>query len=186
VMADDRQLNSFAASTAALHFDEDLLRAIEEKGIQSTNVCLHIGLGTFAPIEVEETTDFKIHSEVAEVSDESWNEILTHKKAGGRIIAVGTTVVRTLESAARRKEQGEPIRNFEARLFIHPPFDFHIVDGLITNFHQPRTSLLLLVSAFTEPGISESDLKFVWKEIYRKAIDEKYRLFSYGDGILIL
>lgn len=186
IFADSSKENSFAASTAALHFDLELIHALQEKGVQTENICLHIGLGTFAPIEVEETQDFKIHSETVEISKSSWERILCHKKNGGRIVAVGTTVCRSLESAYVLSSGSGFQECFEADLFIHPSFKFQMVDALITNFHQPRTSLLLLVSAFLEPERDEVELKYIWKDLYQKAIDEEFRLFSYGDGMLIL
>lgn len=138
---------SVAAPTAGLHFTPELLSELQNKGIATVRVTLHVGLGTFAPVKEADPTKHAIHAEWCEVPEATVNAIRECKRAGGRVIAVGTTSARTLESAAR---SGELIPNRgETNLFIHPPYTFRVIDGLITNFHLPRTTLLLLVQAFS-------------------------------------
>jgi S-adenosylmethionine:tRNA ribosyltransferase-isomerase len=153
-------------------------------GVTITFVTLHVGYGTFAPIKVEDITSHKMHHEYYELSSDTAEIINKAKREGRRIIAVGTTSVRVLETAAL--ESGEKLRpcSGKTNLFIYPPFQFKIVDALITNFHLPKSTLLLLVSAFAAPG------KLTGREIilsaYREAIRLRYRFFSYGDAMLIL
>ncbi len=166
-----------AAPTASLHFTEELLNRIEERGIIIVKILLHVGLGTFRPVEVEDIHRHKMHSEHFEVSVEAAEKINTAKKNGGRIIAVGTTAARTLESASN--DRGDAIaQSGETSIFIYPPYTFKIVDGLITNFHQPKSSLLMMISAFA--GYENV------MEAYRHAIAQKYRFLSYGDAMLII
>lgn len=166
---------SIAAPTAGLHFTPSLLEQLRTKGIESTRVTLHVGLGTFEPIRAEDPLKHEMHSEWADVSQETVDAIHRCKANGGRIIAVGTTATRALESAASdgvlRAWTGE------TRLFIYPPYQFKVIDGLITNFHLPRTTLLLLVGALAGMGFLE--------EAYRAAIEMQYRFYSYGDAMLI-
>lgn len=164
-----------AAPTAGLHFDEALLTALKNKGVGSAFVTLHVGAGTFQPVKTDNIKDHHMHSEYYEVSQETVDKINQTKASDGRVIAVGTTAVRSLESAARTgtlKETRE-----ETDIFIYPSYEFKVVDAMITNFHLPKSSLLMLVSAFI--GRERT------MEIYQYAIDEKYRFFSYGDAMFL-
>jgi S-adenosylmethionine:tRNA ribosyltransferase-isomerase len=166
-----------AAPTASLHFTPELLSKIEAKGITIVKVLLHVGLGTFRPVEAENIEEHKMHSEYFEVSEEAAAKINDSRKNSGRIIAVGTTAARTLESSAN--ENGKIIpRNGETSIFIYPPYKFKAVDTLITNFHQPKSSLLMMISAFAG---YENVMK-----AYSHAIQERYRFLSYGDAMIIL
>ncbi len=169
---------SAAAPTAGLHFTPELLDRLRRAGVQLRFVTLHIGLDTFAPVEAEDPAQHPIHTEWCRLSAEAARRLRDVKRAGGRIIAVGTTSVRTLESAGRNPK-GE-IQGFEGPtdLFILPGFEFHAVDALITNFHLPRSTLLMLVSAFAG---RERILR-----TYEIAIQEGYRFYSFGDAMLIL
>ena len=164
-----------AAPTAGLHFDESLLSSLKAQGINHTFVTLHVGAGTFQPVKVEEIESHKMHSEYYEISQKTVDQIIKTKTNGGRIVAVGTTALRTLESAALKGALSS--QKDETDIFIYPGFEFQLVDVLITNFHLPKSSLLMLVSAFV--GF-EKMIK-----IYQYAIKEKYRFFSYGDAMLI-
>lgn len=163
---------SVAAPTAGLHFTPELLATLETNGIRAARVTLHVGLGTFAPVKVDDPTQHQIHAEWCEVSAETCDAIRTTKVHGGRVIAVGTTTTRTLETSG-----GEPFRG-ESSLFIHPPYRFRVVDALVTNFHLPRTTLLLLVQA-----LSGSELL---RRAYAEAVSREYRFFSYGDAMLVV
>lgn len=165
-----------AAPTAGLHFDELLLTKLKDKGIQTAFITLHVGAGTFQPVRVDKIKDHKMHSEYIEVSEEVCEQIKNTKQQGGRVIAVGTTVVRSLETAARQGNIA-PF-NGETDIFIYPGFEFHCVDALITNFHLPKSTLLMLVSAFA--GFDNI------MQAYKEAIKRRYRFFSYGDAMLIL
>ncbi|MGI9456846.1 MAG: tRNA preQ1(34) S-adenosylmethionine ribosyltransferase-isomerase QueA, partial [Aeoliella sp.] len=145
-----RQPGAVAAPTAGLHFTEDLLRQIERQGIAFAPVTLHVGLGTFRPITADRPEDHAMHSEWGEMSQESADELNASRSGEGRIVAVGTTSVRVLESAAKMSGAGNPLAAWqgETDLFIHPPYEFSAVDALLTNFHFPRTTLLLLAQAF--------------------------------------
>lgn len=167
-----------AAPTAGLHFTPELLENLEEKEINRTFVTLHVGVGTFRPVEVEDVTTHEMHGEWIEVPAETVEKICETKAKGGRIIAVGTTAVRALEGAAKAGE-GE-LQPFcgETNLFIYPGYEWKVVDGLITNFHLPRSSLLMLVSAL----IGRERLL----NIYQEAIKSQYRFYSFGDAMLIL
>lgn len=167
---------SVAAPTAGLHFDTAVFEKLAAKGIEHVFVTLHVGAGTFQPVKAENITEHQMHSEVYEVSDDAAKKINVAKAAGRRIIAVGTTSVRTLESVARNHEVQPGIGSTE--IFIYPGYEFKIVDGMVTNFHLPKSSLLMLVSAFA--GLD------IIKEAYRSAILERYRFFSYGDAMLLL
>jgi len=164
-----------AAPTAGLHFDEALLAQLQKRGIEHTFVTLHVGAGTFQPVKVENIKDHHMHSEVYQVSAEAAEKIKQTRANGGRIVAVGTTAVRTLESMALKGEVCET--QGDTDIFIYPGFEFQLVDLMITNFHLPKSSLLMLVSAF----ISREKMF----EIYNHAIDKKYRFFSYGDAMLL-
>ena len=168
---------SVAAPTAGLHFTEELLSAIADKGVKIAKVNLKVGLGTFRPVEAENIEDHKMHEEYYEISAESAKIINEARAAGGRVIAVGTTSTRTLETVADengilREESGW------TRAYIYPGYRYKIVDGLITNFHLPKSSLLMLVSA-----LAGKDKIF---KAYEHAVAEEYRFFSFGDAMLIL
>jgi len=168
-----------AAPTAGLHFDRELLGRIAAMGVRSAFVTLHVGAGTFQPIRVERIREHRMHEEQIEVAEDACAAIARCRARGGRVIAVGTTVVRALETAAKAG-QGAGLEEFcgATRIFIHPGFEFRAVDALITNFHLPCSSLLLLVSAFC--GSRERLLA-----VYREAIAENYRFYSYGDAMFI-
>ena len=165
-----------AAPTAGLHFTPELLEKLEETRINRAFVTLHVGVGTFRPVEVEDVTTHEMHGEWIEVPGETVEQIRATKAKGGRIIAVGTTVVRALEGAAAKREL-QPFCG-ETNLFIYPGYQWRVVEGLITNFHLPRSSLLMLVSAL----IGRQRLL----NIYNEAIKSRYRFYSFGDAMLIL
>lgn len=170
-------LGSAAAPTAGLHFTPELLKQIEEKGVQIIRITLHVGLGTFRPVQVDDVTKHKMHTESYEVSKEAADSINEVKSRGGKIIAVGTTTVRTLETVANRYNGEIKPDHGETDIFIYPGYDFKIIDGLITNFHLPKSTLLMLVSAF-----ANKELIF---KAYEHAVKEKYRFFSFGDAMFI-
>lgn len=165
---------SVAAPTAGLHFTPELLSQIEAKGAKLAHVTLHVGSGTFKPVSAENLADHKMHSEVFHISEETIALIKETQARGGKIIAVGTTTLRTLESVALR---GLHAQSGETDIFITPGFKFQIVDKLITNFHLPKSTLLMLVAAFS--GKEAID------HAYRHAISNHYRFFSYGDAMLL-
>ena len=168
---------SSAAPTAGLHFTPELLQKIRNMGVEIVEVLLHVGLGTFRPVKENVITDHKMHSEYFEVSAEAAEKINAAKREGRRIIAVGTTSVRTLESATN--DSGEVIpQKGNTQIFIYPPYKFKCVDALITNFHLPESTLIMLVSAMTG---REQILS-----VYNTAVAEKYRFFSFGDAMMIL
>lgn len=189
-----REAGSAAAPTAGLHFTSDLLLSLKQQGIKIAHCVLHIGLDTFQPVKVETITDHRMHSERASLSSTDAKIINDAKLAGGRIIAVGTTSARTLETAGILSEGGNPehpelspdtcpwrpVTAFEAdtRLFIFPGYRWRVVDAMITNFHLPRSSLLMMVSAFT--GLEQM------RAAYETAKRERYRFFSFGDAMLIV
>ncbi len=170
-----RKQGAVAAPTAGLHFDEALLTQLREKGVQIAFVTLHVGAGTFQPVRVDEVTEHKMHSEVMEVSETVCQLVHATKAAGKRVIAVGTTSVRCLESAAHsgviQPYQGE------TSIFIYPSYQFRVVDALVTNFHLPESTLLMLVSAFA--GYHHT------MTAYQVAVEQRYRFFSYGDAMFI-
>ncbi len=177
-----RRPGAVAAPTAGLHFTPDLLKLLSQRGVKLSAVTLHVGMGTFRPIAVEDPAQHIMHAEWAELSAAAAREIAQTRQSGGRIVAVGTTVVRTLESvAAAQTEAGasELLAPWtgDTRLFIRSPYEFRAVDALLTNFHFPRTTLLLLVQAF---GGSE-----LLRQAYAEAVAEQYRFYSYGDAMLI-
>lgn len=165
-----------AAPTASLHFDEALLKALTDKGVQFTYVTLHVGAGTFLPVKVDDISDHKMHAEWGLVSDQAAAEITATKTAGGRVIPVGTTALRLIETAG----QGGHIRPWEGDtdIFITPGFKFKVADALMTNFHLPKSTLMMLVSALM--GTDRI------KAIYTHAVDQQYRFFSYGDASLLI
>ena len=170
---------SVAAPTAGLHFTEELLAAAEEKGVKIAFVTLHVGIGTFRPVKCENVEDHKMHFEECYISDETAAIINQTIDAGGRIISVGTTSTRTLESMAAETPSGWRIAagSKSTGIFIYPGYEYKIIDALITNFHLPKSTLLMLISALYD---REEILK-----AYKQAVDEKYRFFSYGDAMLI-
>lgn len=173
-----RERGSVAAPTAGLHFTNATLEAIRARGVEIARVTLHVGQGTFAPLRVERVADVRLHSESYAISPETAEAINRAKKAGRRVVAVGTTVVRTLEAAALRSSDGklEP-HTGQTDIFIHPGFAFRIVGALLTNFHLPQSSLLILVSAFA--GCEHI------RAAYEHAVRERYRFFSYGDCMFL-
>ena len=174
-----RESGSAAAPTAGLHFTPELMTRLEEKGVQFARVTLHVGLDTFAPVTEDDPLEHKIHTEWCELGAETAAQINQTKKRGGRIIAVGTTSVRTLESAARAAATGNVVGAYTGPtdLFILPGYRFRAVDAMITNFHLPKSTLLMLVSAFVG---SERILA-----AYAEAVRLNYRFFSFGDAMLI-
>ncbi len=171
-----RQEGSAAAPTAGLHFTPELLARIKEKGVAIAPVMLHVGLGTFRPVKAESINDHVMHSEFFSVPEESARLINERKAAGGRLICVGTTSCRTVESVAR--EDGTiPAMSGDTGIFIYPGYRFKAVDALITNFHLPESTLLMLVSAFYN--------REAVMEAYKTAVEEEYRFFSFGDCMLI-
>jgi S-adenosylmethionine:tRNA ribosyltransferase-isomerase len=198
-----RESGSVAAPTAGLHFTEEILQRIRERGVETASVTLHVGLGTFAPIRSEVVEEHKIHTEWYQISGETAEMITRAKREGRRVVAVGTTTVRTLEYAAgggagsQRQEQGQlphpsqqqarmghpegsgaiSAHSGEANIFIYPGYSFRVVDAMLTNFHLPKSTLLMLVSAF-------AGRKRVL-EAYEHAVREGYRFFSYGDCMFI-
>lgn len=171
-----RENGSSAAPTAGLHFTKELMEKIEAKGIKIVPVMLHVGLGTFRPVKAEKITDHIMHQEYICVTEESAKIINERKKQGGRIIAVGTTSCRVLESVADENGQIQPVSG-ETGIFIYPGYKFKAVNTLITNFHLPESTLLMLVSALAG--------KERIMDAYKTAVDERYRFFSFGDAMLI-
>ena len=168
---------SAAAPTAGLHFTPQLVRELEAYGVRFAFITLHIGLDTFQPIREADPLQHPIHSEYLEVPAETARLVQETRANGKRVIAVGTTSVRALESAAAARGEIQPFSG-ETRLYIYPGYRFRVVDGIMTNFHLPRSTLLLLVAAFT--GLNEL------KRMYRTAIEEDYRFYSFGDASLLL
>ena len=171
-----RTPGAVAAPTASLHFDTALLDRLRDMGVAFTYVTLHVGAGTFLPVKVEDVTTHKMHAEWGHVSDEAASEIAATKAAGGRVIPVGTTALRLVESAARSGSI-EPWRG-KTDIFIYPGFEFHVADALMTNFHLPKSTLLMLVAAFV--GFDRM------RDIYAHVVREEYRFFSYGDASFLI
>lgn len=167
---------SSAAPTAGLHFTKELLTKIKDKGVEIIEVLLHVGLGTFRPVKEDNILNHEMHSEYIEMTEENANKLNRAKQEGRRIIAVGTTSVRVLESCADDNGKIVPQKR-ETDIFIYPSYKFKVVDALITNFHLPESTLIMLVSAFA--GYDET------MHIYREAVKEKYRFFSFGDAMFI-
>lgn len=167
---------SSAAPTAGLHFTKELLTKIKDKGVEIIEVLLHVGLGTFRPVKEDNILNHDMHSEYIEMTEENANKLNRAKQEGRRIIAVGTTSVRVLESCADDNGKIVPQKR-ETDIFIYPSYKFKIVDALITNFHLPESTLIMLISAFA--GYDET------MHIYREAVKEKYRFFSFGDAMFI-
>ncbi|MDD2221478.1 MAG: tRNA preQ1(34) S-adenosylmethionine ribosyltransferase-isomerase QueA [Clostridia bacterium] len=172
-----RERGSAAAPTAGLHFTEELLERLAEQGIANTRLLLHVGLGTFRPVKAEKVEDHHMHAEFYRLTEEVAEKINKTKRDGGRIIAVGTTSCRTLETLAKDDGTVEAGEGY-TRKFIYPGYQFKLIDGLITNFHLPKSTLLMLVSAFAG---RENVLA-----AYQEAINQRYRFFSFGDAMLII
>lgn len=172
-----RSLGSVAAPTAGLHFTEEILRELREKGVQTASVLLHVGLGTFRPVRVDLVEEHQMHAEYWKVEPTAADLINRAHQEGRRVIAVGTTTARVLESVAQADGIIRPGEGW-TRIFIYPGFSFRVLDGLVTNFHLPKSTLLMLVSAFA--GRTQI------LNAYREAVDKKYRFFSYGDAMLII
>ena len=175
-----KEVGAVAAPTAGLHFDEPLLQALRDRGVESGHVTLHVGAGTFQPMRADDVRDHHMHSEWLNVGAELVAQVRRTRERGGRVVAVGTTVVRALESAMRTHDDGtrelQPFAG-ETRIFIFPGYRIRSVDALVTNFHLPESTLLMLVSAFAG---RERILA-----AYRHAVDRRYRFFSYGDAMLL-
>jgi S-adenosylmethionine:tRNA ribosyltransferase-isomerase len=169
-----------AAPTAGLHFDNTILNKLEAKGVDLAFVTLHVGAGTFQPVKVDNILDHQMHSEYAQVTQKVIDQILTTKAKGGRVIAVGTTSVRSIESAAQATlAKGKPLAAYfaETDIFIYPGYKFQLIDAMLTNFHLSESTLLMLVSAFSG--------KQNIKKAYELAIENRYRFFSYGDAMFL-
>jgi len=172
-----KEEGSAAAPTAGLHFTKGMLQELKDKGINLGFITLHVGLGTFRPVNVEKIEEHVMHKEYYCISDETAKLIRDTKASGNRVIAVGTTSIRTLESAADKKNHIEGKSGW-TDIFIYPGYEFKIIDAIITNFHLPKSTLIMLISAF-------AGRDFVLKA-YKKAVEEKYRFFSFGDAMLLL
>ncbi len=176
---------SVAAPTAGLHFTPELLEKIRARGVKICFVTLHVGAGTFLPVKTQNVAEHKMHAERFEIGEDTVSAVNAAKESGCRVIAVGTTTVRTLETVARQNAGKLNVYADKTDIFLFPPAEFQIVDALLTNFHLPESTLLMLVSAFAAPGE-----KFRGRELvlaaYAEAIRERYRFFSYGDAMLIL
>ncbi|NRA54705.1 MAG: tRNA preQ1(34) S-adenosylmethionine ribosyltransferase-isomerase QueA [Gammaproteobacteria bacterium] len=169
-----------AAPTAGLHFDQDLLDQLTAKGVEVAFVTLHVGAGTFQPVKVDSVLDHKMHKEYIEVSPQTIEQINAAKARGGRVVAVGTTSVRSIESAAQQAAaQGMPLAPFygDSDIFIYPGYEFKVIDAMVTNFHLPESTLIMLISAFA--GYDNV------MAAYQHAITQQYRFFSYGDAMFI-
>ena len=177
------EIGSVAAPTAGLHFTPSLLEQLGQAGIQIVRLTLHVGTGTFAPVKTAQIDGHRMHSEqfqIGEIAAETLNQA---RAQGRRIIAVGTTSLRVLESAVKGKEDVIHAQRGSTDIFIYPPHSFHVVDALITNFHLPKSTLLMLVSALAAPGDTAGIA--VMQKVYSEAIQHRYRFFSYGDAMLI-
>ena len=177
VFHNPEKLASVAAPTASLHFDEALLAQVKAQGVEIHFVTLHVGAGTFLPVRVDDIKNHVMHSEWCEVPESTMNAIVEAKARGNKVTAVGTTATRALESAAANNNGELKPWSGDTQIFIYPGFDFKVVDRLITNFHLPESTLLMLVSALTTRDIIIN--------AYEHAVAEKYRFFSYGDAMLI-
>ena len=172
-----KENGSAAAPTAGLHFTEELMQKIREKGVNIVPVTLHVGLGTFRPVSVDSLEDHKMHSEYYNVSKETADMIEATKKAGKRVIAVGTTSIRTLETVARDNDGHVVPGSGWTDIFISPGYEFRVVDAFVTNFHLPKSTLVMLVSAYLGREFT--------LEAYQHAIEERYRFFSFGDAMFV-
>lgn len=180
VFHDPQKTASVAAPTASLHFDDELLKNLANKGIDHAFVTLHVGAGTFAPVRTDNILEHTMHSEYAELSQATAEKINATKAAGGNIVAVGTTVTRVLETAALKAQKAHGKMSAwsgDTDIFIYPSFHFQVIDKLITNFHLPKSTLLMLVAAFA----GQANIQ----QAYAEAMAQKYRFFSYGDAMLL-
>jgi S-adenosylmethionine:tRNA ribosyltransferase-isomerase len=168
---------SIAAPTAGLHFTHSLLQSLRDQGVNTTWITLHIGIGTFASVKVKNIEDHSMEAEWIEISEETFRKMEETKQRGGRVITVGTTTTKALESFADTEGRVKPGKNLSS-LFIYPPYLFRVINGLITNFHLPKSTLVMLVSAFAG--------KDLLMKAYGEAIERKYRFYSYGDAMLII
>lgn len=173
-----------AAPTAGLHFTEDILATVQARGVDIVRVTLHVGLGTFLPVKTDNLREHEMHREWYDLSADAAERIMTAKRQQRRVIAVGTTSVRVLESVARRHDGGLVADAGWTDLFLYPPAEVYVVDGLLTNFHLPKSTLLMLVASVLDPGGVEG-VRAV-RSIYTEAVQQHYRFFSYGDAMLIL
>lgn len=173
-----RELGSAAAPTAGLHFTEEMLQALREKGVETAFVTLHVGLGTFRPVKEDDVLQHKMHSEHYHLPQETVDKILQTKQNGGRVIAVGTTSCRTLEAVATEHDGKLVAADGYTDIFIYPGYQFKVLDGLVTNFHLPESTLIMLVSALL--GYEKT------MHAYDVAVKERYRFFSFGDAMCIL
>jgi S-adenosylmethionine:tRNA ribosyltransferase-isomerase len=173
-----REPGSVAAPTAGLHFSTDLIRHLQRRGVLTAGLTLHVGIGTFRPVATERLEEHKMHSEWCQLSAAAAEKIREARAQGGRVIAVGTTSVRVLETAAQKNPNPLTEWSGETNIFIRPPYAFQNVDALLTNFHLPKSTLLMLVSAFASRELI--------MRAYREAIEERYRFYSYGDCMLIV
>jgi S-adenosylmethionine:tRNA ribosyltransferase-isomerase len=178
-----RPQGSVAAPTAGLHFTPEILGELAARQILRAEVTLHVGLGTFSPVKVESLEQHKMHEERFELQPDDAELINQTKARGGRVVAVGTTSLRVLESIAQMRGKVEPLAG-RTRLFVYPPCEFRVVDALLTNFHLPHSTLLMLVSAFAAPGKTEG--REMVLRAYSEAVRNRYRFFSYGDAMLLL
>ena len=184
---------SVAAPTAGLHFSTDLIRHLQKRGVVTAGVTLHVGIGTFRPVATERIEDHKMHTEWCEITDNAASKITDARSAGGRVVAIGTTSVRVLETAAQQQNASKTVEDAQAKraessklagwsgetnIFIRPPYSFQMVDAMLTNFHLPKSTLLMLVSAFAGRELI--------MRAYHAAIEERYRFYSYGDCMLIV
>jgi S-adenosylmethionine:tRNA ribosyltransferase-isomerase len=172
-----KEEGAVAAPTAGLHFSKELMKRLELKGVDFAELTLHIGLGTFRSIDVEDLSKHKMDAEYFKISEEAANIVNSGKARNGRICAVGTTVMRSIETAVSAERTLKPMEGW-TNLFIHPPYDFAIANSMITNFHLPKSSLIILVSAFAGYELT--------MEAYHTAVKEQYNFFSYGDAMLII
>jgi S-adenosylmethionine:tRNA ribosyltransferase-isomerase len=169
---------SAAAPTAGLHFTNEILLKLEQRGVEIAYVTLHVGLGTFRPVKVETVEEHQMHAEYYEISEADAARIQKCKDRGGRVIAVGTTACRTLESVGEIHNGRIVADRGWTDIFIYPGYQFRVLDGLVTNFHLPKSSLIMLVSAFAGQELV--------MQAYQHAIDERYRFFSFGDAMLLI
>ncbi|MGM0419899.1 MAG: tRNA preQ1(34) S-adenosylmethionine ribosyltransferase-isomerase QueA [Bacillota bacterium] len=177
VYADSTKEGSAAAPTAGLHFTHKLLKQLKDRGIGLSYLTLHVGLGTFRPVKVDDVEEHDMHSEYYEISAKTAKEISDTMKNGGRIVAVGTTSVRALESSHQKIKQGQPQKGW-TDIFIYPGYEYKLVDGLITNFHLPGSTLIMLVAAL----VGKDEIL----DAYQIAVKEDYRFYSFGDAMLII
>ncbi|MFP7493516.1 tRNA preQ1(34) S-adenosylmethionine ribosyltransferase-isomerase QueA [Terribacillus saccharophilus] len=173
-----KEQGSAAAPTAGLHFTKELLHSLQEKGVEIAFITLHVGLGTFRPVSVESIEEHEMHAEFYQMSQETADQLTRIREGGGRIISVGTTSTRTLETIARDHDGKFVAASGWTDIFIYPGFTYRAIDGLITNFHLPKSTLIMLVSAF-------AGRDFIL-DAYRTAVEERYRFFSFGDAMLLV